>query len=60
MRDVAIVSFAQHSVPRSEQDEVEMSMLWHNRSTADPAHVWLRDVVREAAVQLDARGEGVV
>jgi acetyl-CoA acetyltransferase len=24
MRDVAIVSFAQHSVPRSEQDEVEM------------------------------------
>ncbi|MDO7842834.1 LysR family transcriptional regulator [Sphingomonas immobilis] len=42
---------------QSEQDEVEMSMLWHNRSTADPAHVWLRDVVSGAALQLDVGAE---
>jgi DNA-binding transcriptional LysR family regulator len=32
-----------------ERDGIEMSMLWHSRSTADPAHLWLRDLVSTAA-----------
>jgi hypothetical protein len=29
---------------------VEISSLWHGRFTSDPAHQWLRSVVRRAAV----------
>lgn len=33
----------------------EMSMLWHNRTTTDPALAWLRGVIVAASATLDAR-----
>ena len=36
----------------SDLPEFEMSMLWHARTTADPAHVWLRGLMEAAAEAL--------
>lgn len=36
----------------SGQGDIEMSMLWHSRSTADPAHAWLRGLIAAAAAAL--------
>lgn len=35
-----------------------VSMLWHPRMDADPAHRWLRGCLRESCSTLDRRGEG--
>ncbi len=32
--------------------DIEMSMLWHSRATADPAHIWLRGLIEVASARL--------
>jgi DNA-binding transcriptional LysR family regulator len=36
----------------SEMRDIEMSMLWHARSTPEPAHIWLRGLMETAAATL--------
>ena len=36
--------------------EITVSLLWHPRMDADPAHRWLRRLVREACTRPDRRG----
>jgi DNA-binding transcriptional LysR family regulator len=43
-----------HSFPLPvSPPEITVSMLWHPRMDADPAHRWLRDCVREACASTD-------
>lgn len=37
----------------SDQEDIELSMLWHSRLTPDPAHIWLRGLLDAAVVSLD-------
>jgi DNA-binding transcriptional LysR family regulator len=40
-----------HSFPLSfVMPEITVSMLWHPRMDADPAHRWMRGLVREVCV----------
>src|SRR5205807_8495704 len=46
-----------HSFPLPvSTPEVTVSLLWHPRLDADPAHRWLRGCVRDACVSPDPRG----
>ena len=31
---------------------LQETLIWHNRSDDDPGHIWLRDVLKEAAQEL--------
>lgn len=35
-----------------ETDRADLSMLWHERVHRDPAHIWLRGVMRDVAAEL--------
>lgn len=39
------------------EESIELSMLWHGRSTSDPAHVWLRGLIEAAAGALTGSDE---
>jgi LysR family nod box-dependent transcriptional activator len=38
--------------PRFETPPVAEAMYWHTRNTSDPAHVWVRDLLREISAEL--------
>ena len=40
--------------PTFQTPAISQLMVWHPRSTADPAHRWLRDVIMEICDALDA------
>ena len=48
MKLAALSEFDMAPLPKPS-DPVTIYMTWHQRSTSDPAHIWLRDRVEETA-----------
>jgi DNA-binding transcriptional LysR family regulator len=46
-------SLSLHELPYRSSN-VDVSMLWHERNSADAAHKWLREMLRRAAEQLES------
>jgi len=38
---------------------VDLWVIWHKRSTAEPTHGWLRDLMADTRANLDSDGEKV-